>query len=155
LEKKKALKADNEFYDLDLANHIFRNYGDEALSRYRRQFIDEEDEDNLPRIQFFDGKCPVIIDTIPVAVYDEKKTEDIKEFNGDDPLDNFRYLCKAVNRYCDGLTEELKMQKLVQDAVARLNVTQNQTQFYRQMEAIESKRKSGMVVRKSRLGRRH
>jgi len=154
-EKKKPLKADNEFYDLDLAAHIFRNYGDEALARYQRQFMDEEDEDNLPRIQFFDSKCPVIIDTIPVAVYDEKHTEDIKEFNGDDPLDNFRYLCKAVNRYCDGLSSELKMQKLVQDAVARLNVTQNQTQFYRQMEAIESKGKGGMVVRKSRLGRRH
>ena len=153
-EKKRTLKAEGEFYDLDLANKIYRNHGDEALARYRSQFIDEEEEGNLPRIQFFEGNCPVIIETIPIAVHDEKKPEDIKEFNGDDPLDNFRYLCKAVNRYCIGSDSEMEKRKLIQEAIALLNKTQDQTNFYRRMERIEMKDSSFGVNRRSSLSRR-
>jgi len=152
-EQHHLMRAPGEVYDFELAQHIYRNFGDGALIRYRKQFLDEEPEGNLPRIQFFEQACPVIIDTIPTAVYDDKRTEDIKEFNGDDPLDNFRYLCRAVNRYCEGLTEELERKKLIQEAVTKLNVSQDQTQFYRTMERIESKEKSFGVVRKSRLNR--
>lgn len=153
-QQTEKLIADGEFYDLDKANYIFRNHGQDALARYRSQFMDEPEETNLPKIQFF-SHCEIIIDTIPIAVYDEKKKEDIKEFNGDDPLDNFRYLCKAAQRYLDGATDEMETQRLVQAAVERLNLTNDQTGFYRQMERIESKRQSGMVTRKSRFSRRH
>lgn len=152
-EQHRLLLAPSEIYDLDKAAFIFRNFGDEALARYRAQFYDEMPEQNLPKIQFF-SHCNVIIETIPTAVYDEKKKEDIKEFDGDDPLDNFRYLCRAVNRYLIGMTDELERKRKIQEAVERLQITQDQTQFYRNMERIEHAGKNYGVVRRSSLRRR-
>jgi hypothetical protein len=147
-EQKNLHRTSEEFYDLEKANWISRNFGDDALARYRSQFLDEEPEKNLPKIQFF-STCTVIIETIPVAVYDDKKKEDYAEFEGDDPIDNFRYLCKAANRYLTGDESELIKMRTVQAAVERLNQTQDQTAFYRHMEQIESQQQYG-VRRKGR-----
>lgn len=148
-EQKKNLKSREEFYDFDKANWIFRNYGEEALVRYRSQFLDEEEEGNLPRIQFF-NTCNVIVETIPVAVHDEKNKEDVAEFDGDDPIDNFRYHCKMIKRFMDGHDPEVEKMRRIQAAVTRLNITQDQTTFYRQMELMEHKTK--IVHRRPRRG---
>lgn len=153
-EKKGNLISKEEFYDINKANLIYRNFGDEALLNYRKQFMDEDDEVNLPRLQIFDT-CPILIETIPVCVHDDKKPEDIAEFNGDDPIDNLRYLCKAVNRYCNMLGGEVEKRQRVQQVIESYEMTRDTTSFYRKMEKLESNEDSSMGVRRrSILGRR-
>ena len=62
----------------------------------------------LPRVKFFRGMCPHLLDTLPVCQYNDrgKFKEDVKPFNGDDPYDAFRYLCKLVHRYIDQSKKE-------------------------------------------------
>jgi hypothetical protein len=153
--REHLLKAPGEVYDLDKANYIFRNYGEDALVRYRNMFLDEEEYKNLPRLQIF-NTCQILIETIPVCVYDDKKKEDIQEFDGDDPIDNLRYFCKAVNRYASANDEELNRRKAVSAVIAQNQKEQDNTRFYRQMEVLESKQKTHQhgVVRRSILGRR-
>jgi len=154
-EQHKLIETEEKFYDLAKAQEIFRMFGDEALARYKSQFFDEENEKNLPRLQFFDT-CQIVIETIPVCVHDDKKKEDIAEFDGDDPIDNLRYLCKAVNRYCYGLGDELVRRKQIQGIIENFERSQDTTQFYRQMERVESKGNANFGVRrKSMLGRRY
>lgn len=154
-EQKTLTRSPEEFYDMALADKIFRNYGAEALGKYKQQFLDEEEQKNLPRIQFF-STCKIVIETIPVCIYAEKgNTEDIAEFDGDDPIDNLRYLCKAVNRYCYAFDDELAYKKKIQDVVNNYQQHQDPTRFYRQMEKAEadSKSSTGMLVHRRK--RRH
>jgi hypothetical protein len=152
-ESKTLDKSRETFYDFDKAQWIMRNYGNEALQRYHNQFVDEDVESNLPRLQIFEN-CPVIIETIPVATYDDKRIEDIAEFDGDDPLDNLRYLCKAINFYTSGLDNELERRNKLQ-AIIHQNIAQpDMTRFYRQMELLESKKPKFTVRRRSGFGRR-
>jgi len=153
-EQKTLLRSREEFYDLDKANLIFRLHGMEGLARYKSSFLDEPKQDNLPRIQFF-NTCQIVIDTIPVVVHDEKNPEDIKEFVGDDPIDNLNYLCRAANQYMNGMNTELVHLQKINEAVQKLNQTQDQTSFYMQMEKLEEKNKTFGVVRRSALRRRH
>jgi len=157
-EKKISLKTKNEFYDMVAAQEIYRNYGPNALENYKKQFYDEPEEENLPILQIFDT-CKILIDTIPMAIYDDKKIEDITEFDGDDPLDNLRYACKAAKRFIAGEIGNLSYAEKVQDIIARRDETQDVTTFYRQMEAIERQNISTMsdcipVSRRSRFNRR-
>jgi hypothetical protein len=62
---------------MKVAQEIYRNYGPSALENYKRQFYDELEEENLPILQIFEG-CKILTDTIPMAIYDEKKIEDIE-----------------------------------------------------------------------------
>lgn len=157
-EKKTLHLTREEFYDFDRANWIFRNFGEQALATYRRQFLDEEDETNLPKILFF-NTCQVIIETIPVAVYDEKKKEDYAEFDGDDPLDNFRYLCKAAMRYLLGEDPEMARIKKIQEIVSKAQQTSDVTSMYRMMERVEARTplimSESAVTMATRKRRRH
>jgi hypothetical protein len=154
-EQRTLHQTKESFYDIDKAEWIFRIYGMEAKARYQAQFLDEPKEANIPRLQIFET-CTTLIETIPSCVHDEKNVEDIKEFQGDDPIDNLRYLCKAVNRYCSGMSGEMVKKKQIQEVIAKYEETQDTTMLYRQMERLESKQKSAAfgVRRKGMLGRR-
>ena len=135
-EKGKRILSKEDFYDLNKAKEIYRKFGPEALERYKQQFLDEPDESNIPVLQIF-NTCKILIDTIPLAIYDEKKTEDIAEFDGDDPLDCLRYFCKAAKRYLNnelGNMEHLIKQNTI---MQELQANRDMTKFYRQMEALE------------------
>ena len=151
-EQKTLLKTSEKFYDLEKAGYILRNHGPESLEKYKDLFRNEEEQTNIPRLQIF-NTCNVIIDTIPVCIHDDKNKEDIKEFDGDDPIDNLRYLVKAINNYVYGSTAVMEKHKAIQEAVARLESTKDQTSFYRRMERLEEPKKYG-AVRKSFLKRR-
>jgi len=153
--ESKTLKiAGNQIYDLEFANQLYRLYGQEAVEKYREQFFDESEEENLPRLQIFDT-CKIVIETIPVCVHDDKKIEDIAEFNGDDPIDNLRYLCKAVNRFCNGPDSEMEKRRKINEAISAVQQNNDQTAFYRRMERIEADENPAYGVRKSRLRRLH
>ena len=157
-EKKTSLKGKGEFYDLSVAQEIYRNYGPDALESYKKQFYDEPEEDNLPILQIFE-ECKILIETIPMCIYDDKKIEDIAEFEGDDPIDNLRYFCKAAKRFLAGEISGLDLAAKKQKIIENYQVTQDMTAFYRQMEKIEQEDRLTAnacipISRRSRFARR-
>jgi len=157
--KKTSLVTKNEVYDLIKAQEIYRNFGPAALENYKRQFYDEASEVNLPVMQIFKN-CKVLIDTIPMAIYDEKKIEDVAEFEGDDPIDDLRYMCKAARKFLLGEIIDLSLIEKRASIIAQHKVTGDTTSFYRQMEKLESQNQniqaeSLPVSRRSRFARRH
>lgn len=152
-EKTISLKAKGEIYLLDKAQEIYRLYGPVALENYRKQFYDEPEEENLPTLQIFDS-CKVLIDTIPMCIYDDKKIEDIAEFEGDDPIDDLRYFCKAVKRFLLGEIGNLNVLAKQQEIISELNESQDMTKYYRRMEHLEKSSNYNAVRRIGRFGRR-
>jgi len=98
--RPKYNKTIAEDYDPERAAWIMRNHGIQAHKLYLAQFTTPSDtiEEDIPRLQITKD-CPVLIKTIPLCVYDEKNIEDVKEFDGDDPYDNLRYLLKTADRF--------------------------------------------------------
>lgn len=147
--EQKPISEPREPYNHGKAQTIYRKYGDEALKRYMDQYRPYEPETNIPKLQILQSPlnkdisvAPILVDTIPVCVYDDKKTEDIAEFAGDDPIDNLRYLVKFANKYVNGqLGEELEERKRIDEIIKDYHTTGNATAFYRRMEIIEEQRK--------------
>lgn len=135
-ERKSLLKSRELFYDLAKAQEIYRKHGPEALERYRSQFLDEPDETNIPILQIFKTN-PILIDTIPMAVYDEKKTEDVAEFDGDDPLDCLRYFCKITRRFINGEIGNIDHQMKVNAVIANYEQTKDMNAYYNQLRVLE------------------
>lgn len=157
-ENKNLLKSHEKFYDMAAAQEIYRNYGPTALENYKKQFYDEPREENLPILQIF-NTCKILIETIPNCIYDEKKIEDISEFDGDDPIDNLRYFCKTAKRYILGEQENLSLMAQKQTILSEYEADNDATRMYRRMEAIERQDQSTLqdcipVSRRSRFGRR-
>lgn len=157
-EKKRSLRTKGEFYDIALAQEIYRKHGPQALDAYKKQFYDEPEEDNIPILQIFDT-CKILIDTIPMCIYDDKKIEDIAEFEGDDPIDDLRYFCKAVKRFIDGEIGNLSVAEKIAQVEQHLQTTGDMTAYYRMMEKIERDNEMTMqncvpISRRSRFGRR-
>lgn len=151
-ENKRLLKSKEEFYQIDKAQEIYRKFGPEALERYKSQFYDEDSESNLPILQIF-NTCKVLIDTIPMCIYDEKKIEDIAEFDGDDPIDDLKYFCKATKQYLNGEIDGLKKLERISAIESELNFSGDMTKFYRQMEVAEGR--SNLADRDSNEGHTH
>jgi hypothetical protein len=151
----------SDTYSEELADKIFRIHGAGARESYIKQFASEEEEKNLPKLQILslpgsdNPIAPVLCETIPIVTYDDTKIEDVAEFNGDDPIDNLRYLCRAATHYWDGSSEEMEKNRVIQNAVIQLQQTGDQTAFYRRMEKIESGDEDIFAVRRhSRFRRR-
>lgn len=156
-EQRTLLRTKNEIYDLVKAQEIYRNYGPAALQSYKEMFFDEQAED-LPVLQIF-SNCKVLIDTIPMCIYDEKKIEDIAEFDGDDPIDNLRYLCKSVKRFLDSSGEAMSRAEKIDQVVRETQSSGDMTAMYRRMERIEKENPEFIqdcvpVSRRSRFARR-
>lgn len=158
-EKKKPLISQEQFYDITKAQEIYRLYGPDSLETYKRQFYDEPEEENIPVIQIFKS-CKVLIDTIPMCIYDEKKIEDIAEFEGDDPIDCFRYFCKGIKRFLAGEIANLGLLQKKQEIIDRLSIDNDVTRFYMEMRRFDAQNQkissagSVPVSRRSRFSRR-
>jgi hypothetical protein len=142
--EQKPLREATEIYDHNKAQEIYRRYGEEGLKKYVDYFKPYEEETNIPKLQILaneagDPVAPVLVETIPVCVYDEKKKEDIAEFDGDDPIDNLKILCRYANKYMNGLLgEELEKRKAIQTIVQDLNQNSDYNAYYRRMERLEA-----------------
>ena len=145
--EQKPQKQIDELYDHNKAQEIYRRFGEEALKRYCDRFKPYEEEHNIPRLQILsspgrngtgDSMAPVLVETIPICVYDENKKEDIKEFDGDDPIDNLRYLVKFTLRFLNGsIGEELEERKKKEQIIQEYQQTGNVNQFYNKMAHLE------------------
>lgn len=119
-------------FDPEKAQFILRTGTKQEYEAYLDRFVEKRPEINIPKMQIFNN-CPVLIDAIKAASYDEKKVEDIKEFEGDDPLDGLRYLVDTADKFFLGLEEEaVKLERL--DEILK---TQDITSLYRRMEKHE------------------
>ena len=144
--EQKPKKDYSELYDHSKAEMIYRRYGEEALQKYMGLFREWQEETNLPKLQILGSPsstletiAPLLVETIPSVVYDENKTEDIKEFDGDDPIDALRYICKFADRYMNGLLgEELERRQRTQGIIQEYQQSHDANRFYRQMEYLEA-----------------
>jgi hypothetical protein len=145
-------------YDPELAAGILRKHGEDKYNEYLRMFIDEPDEDNIPKLQIFSHspegvENKELIDVIPSCVPAEHNPEDVEEFPGDDPYDALRMIVKSAHRYVDQSKEANERRSRRQEILDELERTNNQTRFYQQMEKLEKENEGTYPIRShSRLG---
>lgn len=128
----------HEKLDMDYANKLYRINGKEAFEVYISKFMPEYTEEILPKLLIF-NTCPNLINAIQSVVYDEKKVEDVKKQDGDDPYDGVRYLAQEYVKLIKGeIPDELKREIAIQNAQAELERTGDWNDYYRQMALLEN-----------------
>lgn len=145
-------------FDADLAERIFRMHGTAKYEQYLAMYKESKAEDNLPKLQIFNS-CQEVIKAIPACVYEDravngKVSEDVKEFDGDDPYDGVCILLDAVKDYIVEHAVELEKLKKEDDARIQLYNSGDQTAFYRRMEILEKRNTQGFGVRRASRFRR-
>jgi len=129
-------------YDEEYAMWIMRNRGMSEYKAYMESFNPREEETNIPKLQIFEGACPVLVEAIKACSYDKPKgnkpIEDIMEFEGDDPIDGLRYLVDAAEGYFDESNQEFKRVQKQEELLQRLNMNNDWTAFYRNSTKLES-----------------
>lgn len=163
-EPKPKFRPGELIYDHGLAQHILRNRGEEAFQAYMNMFVEEEPENNLPKLQILShtpegNPNKTLIDVIPACTPAKLNPEDVEEFPGDDPYDTLRMIVKAAHRFVDQAKDRQKQLARTAEIINQLNLTNDQTAYYRRMEKLEAESygsSSSLVsVRaRSRLGRR-
>ena len=143
-------------YNEKLAQAILRNYGQERYEAYNSMFVPEI-ENNLPKLQLFEGFTEELQETIPACQYEQKEhknTEDVAEWKGDDLYDALRGLLESVDDYVREAKDEFNTRQVIDKVVGTLHETGDHTQFYRQMEIVDANNNAkGFGVR--RFHRRH
>jgi hypothetical protein len=108
---------------------------------YLDSFNPIEEEVNIPKLQIFEGACPILVEAIKACSYDKPKgnkaAEDIAEFDGDDPIDGLRYLVDAAESFFGEANEEFKRVEAQDRLVQQLNQNKDWTAFYRNMHKVE------------------
>lgn len=146
-----------EGYNHELAQKIFRMYGEKQYYDYCSLFLPEEPESNLPKLQVFES-CEEFITCIPAIEYDEEKdgnVEDIKEYDGDDPYDGGRYLVKEVDRFLETGEDAAKSRGRRDEVIKELQTSGDMTKFYRKMEKIDRDDDTGGSVKMYHKATRH
>lgn len=130
---------------------ILRVYGAEAQHEYLLQFMPEEPETNLPKLQILDC-CPNLVEAIQMCTYDEEGSnpEDVMEFVGDDPYDDVRYLAKLHERYVSVAKKELGYARKLDAIQKQFETTGDMGSFIRHMRRVESEMATPKSVRRDR-----
>jgi hypothetical protein len=128
-------------YNEEYAMWIMRNRGMTEYKSYMNSLNPREPETNLPKLQIFNN-CEVLITAIKACSYDKpkgnKSSEDIAEFEGDDPIDGLRYLVDAAEGFFDDSSEEFKRVEKQEALIQQLSANQDWTAFYRNMNKVET-----------------
>jgi len=131
-------------FDQDTFDRVYRIKGQKVADEYLALFQPEPPETNLPKLRIF-RTCPEVIQAIQTCVYDEKRVEDVKQWNGDDPYDGLRYGAKALERYLDsakiGERKEMKIAK----AMEAFEKTGDYFSLHRRMEKLESTMRTNVI----------
>jgi hypothetical protein len=143
-----------EGYNEDTAQRIYRMQGPDVYKEYMDLFTPEQPETNLPKLQV----CKSLVhfrETIPACIYEQrdgKNTEDVADFDGDDPYDGARYLIKAYDRYIRESSKRHEKATALGDIIQRLETTQDYNAFHRQMYQFEKKfKKPNRSIPRSRF----
>lgn len=144
-------------YDFEFARRIERLKGPKALKEYASYYAPEEEERNLPKLQFFDvattgdeGRkdLPSITECLQNCVYDDKKVEDVAEFSGDDPYDCLRILLTSVRDYVDEAKNEFARNEKIDLATRKITEGNDQFGYYQTMVAAEADRSRGNSIQR-------
>ena len=142
--KAREVKIDESKFDPDLADRILRISGTDGYNKYLESVMPKVEDKNLPIIQIF-STCTELIDCLPQCMVDEKNPEDVAEFDGDDPYDTLRYLCKGIE-FLKGQVSPIEMKKIeLSEAFQSGKVDVNN--FYRRMEYLEKLENKNQRVR--------
>lgn len=158
-QKGQLPASEKQPYDDELAKWIWRNKGEEAHQLYLKSFVPEEEEKNIPRLQFFDTPdVKIIWDALKQAKYakassDGKKQEDVAEWDGDDPYDMLRMLLHSADRWFEESITEQKQLEAREIVSNQLAVTGDMTSYYRQMRMVEQKNEEEAIQPVSRFHR--
>jgi hypothetical protein len=133
-----------EGFSIELGARIFRIHGEKAYKEYASMFEPEKPETNIPKLQVFkDSRLYVATDlnafedVIPLCVYDDVRTEDVMEFDGDDPYDGGRYLIKEIHRWVEQSVAVSADRERLNEVLHYLENSGDMTGFYRRMEKLE------------------
>jgi len=154
-------EAEIPVYDEERALWILRNRG---ISEYKAYISSlnptPQDESNIPRLQMFEGACPILVDAIKACSYDKPKAsgkpaEDIAEFEGDDPIDGLRYIVDAAEEYFDEAENEFTRIQKQEILVQQMAATGDWTAFYRNMSKVERDTSGIQPISRYHHNRRH
>lgn len=134
-------------FDTDIYEKVFRLEGETRANQYKKQFEVPEVEKNLPRLLIFES-CPELIRTIPLCIYDEKNTDDVAQFVGDDPYDSLRGLLRLADRYINEAKDEADKREVVNGILQQLTDSGDQTMFYNRMRYLEAGQHQNYGVRR-------
>jgi hypothetical protein len=133
-----------EGFNIETGARIFRIYGEKAYKEYASMFEPEKPETNIPKLQVFkdsrlyvDSDLDAFEDVIPLCVYDDVKTEDVMEFDGDDPYDGGRYLVKEIHRWVEKSAVVSEDREKLNQVLQYLENSGDMTGFYRRMEKLD------------------
>lgn len=136
-----APKDEREF-DLELSQRILHMQGMDAYRGYISQFEREQINELIPKFKIF-SHCVATIDAIQNAVYDEgtknKKAEDVKKVDGDDPYDGVRYGAKAYEAYISQADSEFLKRCEMAQISERVRETGDYNTYYNQLAILEAK----------------
>lgn len=149
-QPKPAKKIPVVGYSSDEFSRIYRNYGPEQAKNYQLMFAPETQETNIPFLQIF-NTCHFLIEALQSCVYEEsgkdgKKPEDIKEFDGDDPIDTLRYKLKAVYRLYIEAQKNAAYHQTRAGIIDDYQKTGDYASFHRRMELFEANVKKPKAV---------
>jgi hypothetical protein len=134
---------EQEAYNEELAQWIRRNKGEAEYLIYLKSFQPEPEEQNIPKLQFFNTPdVKLIWDSLKMCKYekdtkDGKKVEDVAEFNGDDPYDMLRILLHFVDNWFEKSGGEQKKLEARESLEQSLAQSGNLTNYYIQMRKLE------------------
>jgi len=123
-------------FDQEYSEWILRNRGIDEYKSYMQSFKPQEPETNLPKFQIFDT-CPLFINAIKSCVYDKTRTQDVAEFDGDDPYDGGRYLVDTAERFFEEATSEFQKVKRQEELAVSFARNPDMTAFYNRARAFE------------------
>lgn len=106
-------------FDQEVAMRILRIEGQNNYENYLRSF-EKPAPETLPKL-LIKRRCKLLREVIPMCVFDSHHVEDIAEFHGDDPIDDLRYLLRAIDFYREsqqrsGIVKDHKLLVNIQDA---------------------------------------
>jgi len=130
-----------EGFNEETAQRILRMQGPGIYDEYLKMFQPEEPERNLPKLQVC-RSCEYFREAIPACIYEQrdgKNTEDVADFDGDDPYDGGRYLIKAYNRYVRESKTKHEKQVALGGILEKLAETNDYNEFHRRMYHYEKK----------------
>lgn len=135
--QKTNYKPDEKF-SIEKFNSLLRIRGLEVAKMYEQSYLPIEEEKNLPRLQIFNiPSTKELQDTIPILQLDEKRPEDIEEFDGDDFWDCVRYLIKGYEKYVSESAEKQEKYERVARLYKELETSNDQRSFQMKMEVLE------------------
>jgi hypothetical protein len=130
-------------FDEMKAAWILRNRGDKEYANYLNQFVEQPEEDNIPKFLIFshspEGQpIELLPNAIKSCVYDKTNPQDVAEFPGDDPYDGIRYLIDTADRYFEESQYEFSKVQKTEALIAKLKESGDMTAFYRNARKLDN-----------------